>query len=207
MDMVDDQIISRGIKDPRIIEAFRRVPRDLFVEDKFKPRAYDDNPLPIGYGQTISQPFIVAYMTEVLELKEGDRVLEIGTGSGYQAAILSSLVREVYSIERLEDLSRTASEHLKAGGYNNISLKVGDGYKGWKEKAPYNAIIVTAAASKVPEPLIKQLSKSGGRLIMPLGEEYGYQELVLLIKKGKSLEIKRLLPVRFVPFISNYFML
>lgn len=204
MDMIENQIISRGISDQNVIDAMRKVKRDLFVEDYLKKRAYQDNPLPIGYGQTISQPYIVAYMTEVLCLKREDKVLEIGTGSGYQTAILAAIVNKVYSIEKINELSTFAKNNLEKAGFNNFEIKNSDGYMGWKEKSPFDAIIVTAAASKVPEPLLKQLSKKNGRMIIPLGEEYGYQELVLLKKNGRDLTIKRLLPVRFVPFVSNY---
>lgn len=204
MDMVNDQIISRGISDENVINAMREIKRDIFVEDSLKERAYEDHPLPIGYGQTISQPYIVAYMTQILNLSNTDRVLEIGTGSGYQTAVLSHIVKEVYTIEKIKELSIIAKSNLEIAGVKNFEIKNCDGYNGWKEKSPFDAVIVTAAATKIPEPLIKQLSKKDGRLIIPLGEEYGYQELILLRKKGKDLTIERLLPVRFVPFVSNY---
>lgn len=203
MDMVDDQIVSRGITDDNVIKAMRAVKRELFVPKAEIPLAYKDYPLPIGHGQTISQPYIVAYMTEALSLQKSYKVLEIGTGSGYQSAILSTIVKEVYSVERINSLAVKAKENLKRAGYSNIYIKTGDGYDGWKEKAPFDSIIVTAASPVIPEPLISQLSDSGGRMIIPIGYVESYQELILLTKSGKETDIQRLLPVRFVPFISK----
>ncbi len=194
--MVEYQIRARGVKDPRVLEAMEKVPRHLFVPENLRYEAYQDEPLPIGYGQTISQPYIVAYMTEQLHLQKGDRVLEIGTGSGYQAAILAELADSVFTVEIVPELSIRAQKVLEALGYRNVQFKIGDGYEGWLEKAPFDAIIVTAAPDHVPQPLIEQL-KDGGRLIIPVGDFY--QDLVLIEKKGQKISRKKLLPVRFVP--------
>ncbi len=197
--MVEEQLISwgRGIKNKRVLEAMSKVPRHLFVPDDVRNHAYDDTPLPIGYGQTISQPYIVAFMTEQLDPQPGHRVLEIGTGSGYQAAVLSMLVAEVYSIEIIEPLALRAQETCKRLGYTNVFIKVGDGYRGWKEKAPFDSIIVTCAPEKIPEPLIEQL-KEGGKMIIPVGPIWD-QSLYLLTKEGKEIKKQAVLPVRFVP--------
>ncbi len=200
--MVTTQIIARGIKDPRVIKAMRKVPRHLFVPEKIRGSAYDDRPLPIGEGQTISQPYIVAFMSEVLDLSSRDRVLEIGTGSGYQAAILAEIVRQVYTIEIRPGLGETARERLKEMGYRNIFVKIGDGYKGWPEKAPFNAVIVTCAPEKIPRPLIDQLTE-GGRMIIPVGEERGIQELILLRKEKGMIIKKAVMSVVFVPMIKE----
>lgn len=200
--MVTTQIIARGIKDSRVIEAMRKVPRHLFVPEKIRGSAYDDRPLPIGEGQTISQPYIVAFMTEVLDLSTRDRVLEIGTGSGYQAAILAEIARQVYTIEIRPGLGETAREKLKEMGYRNIFVKIGDGYKGWPEKAPFNAVIVTCAPEKIPRPLIDQLTE-GGRMIIPVGEERGIQELILLRKEKGMIIRKEVMKVLFVPMITE----
>ena len=198
--MLDEQIIARGIKDEKIIEAFLKVQRHLFVPEQYRSRAYGDHPLPIGEGQTISQPYIVAFMTHVLNLSRSDKVLEIGTGSGYQAAILGELSDHVFTIEINEPLGRRADRLLKELGYFNVKVKVGDGYKGWKEYAPFDAIIVTCAPTHVPNPLKEQL-KEGGRMIIPVGESY-YQKLIYLEKAGGELIQKSELPVRFVPMID-----
>jgi protein-L-isoaspartate(D-aspartate) O-methyltransferase len=200
--MLTTQIIARGIKDSRVIEAMRKVPRHLFVPEKMRGSAYDDRPLPIGEGQTISQPYIVAFMSEVLDLSSRDRVLEIGTGSGYQAAILAEIVRQVYTIEIRPGLGETARERLKKMGYRNIFVKIGDGYKGWPEKAPFNAVIVTCAPEKIPRPLIDQLTE-GGRMIIPVGEERGIQELILLRKEKGMIIKKAVMSVVFVPMIKE----
>lgn len=200
--MVTSQIIARGIKDPRVIEAMRKVPRHLFVPEDIKERAYDDRPLPIGEGQTISQPYIVAFMTEALNLSSGDKALEIGTGSGYQAAVLAEIVKEVYSIEIRPGLGETARERLKEMGYSNIFVEIGDGYKGWPEKAPFDAVIVTCAPEKIPRPLIDQLAE-GGRMIIPVGEERSIQELVLLKKERGMIMKKEVMKVLFVPMITE----
>ncbi len=185
--MVKNQIEMRGIKDKRVLRAMMRVPRHLFVPEEYRKRAYEDHPLPIGEGQTISQPYIVALMTSLLELKGDEKVLEIGTGSGYQAAILAELAGEVYSVERIPSLAIKAAETLEKLGYKNVHIKVGDGTLGWEENAPYDAIIVTAAAPKVPSSLIKQL-KVGGRLVIPIGERF-IQSLHRYIK-GKDGNLK-----------------
>jgi protein-L-isoaspartate(D-aspartate) O-methyltransferase len=196
--MVNEQIIKRGIRDKRVLKAMRKVPRHLFVDKSLRNKAYGDHPLPIGEGQTISQPYIVALMTEALKLKSSDRVLEIGTGSGYQAAILAEIVKEVYTIEIRRNLERKASELLKKLGYKNIKTKYADGYFGWEEYAPFDAIIITASANHIPPPLIKQL-KEGGRLIIPLGNTLYYQTLTLVTKRGEELEVKQMGGVAFVP--------
>lgn len=201
--MVDEQLSSwsRGIKDKRVLQAMATVPRHEFVPDDLKHKAYEDYPLPIGYGQTISQPYIVAFMTEQLMPKPTDRVLEIGTGSGYQAAILAQLVYEVYSIEIVEPLARRAEETCKRLGYTNIFIKAGDGYRGWPEKAPFDAIIVTCAPEHIPKPLIEQL-KDGGRMIIPVGPLWD-QSLYLLIKTDGQIKQQAVLPVRFVPMTGE----
>ncbi len=200
--MVETQIAARGIKDPRVLAAMRKVPRHLFVDEALRDQAYGDYPLPIGEGQTISQPYIVALMTEALELKGPEKVLEVGTGSGYQAAILAELARWVYSIERYPSLAHRAKRILEKLGYNNVIIKVGDGTKGWPEAAPFDAIIVTAAGPKIPEPLIEQL-KDGGRLVMPVGDEWS-QYLIKVTKKGDRLIKENLGAVRFVKLVGEY---
>ncbi|HFC98501.1 MAG TPA: protein-L-isoaspartate(D-aspartate) O-methyltransferase [Thermosulfurimonas dismutans] len=200
--MVAQQIAARGITDQRVLEAMRKVPRHLFVEEALRDQAYADYPLPIGEGQTISQPYIVALMTEALELKGEEKVLEVGTGSGYQTAILAELARWVYSIERHSRLLERARRVLEALGYRNIFLRVGDGTKGWPEAAPFEAIIVTAAGPKVPEPLLEQLAE-GGRLVMPVGDEYS-QYLVKVVKRGGTFHRQVLEPVRFVKLVGEY---
>jgi protein-L-isoaspartate(D-aspartate) O-methyltransferase len=199
--MVDTQIEARGVKDQKVLAAMRKVPRHLFVPENMKLYAYQDEPLLIGEGQTISQPYIVAYMSEALQLKGHERVLEVGTGSGYQAAILAEIVKEVFSVELLESLSLNAQDVLKKMSYRNIYFRVGDGTLGWKEHAPYDAIIVTAAPTKVPKALQDQL-KSGGRMVIPVGA--AFQELVLVTKEKRKFKKKKLLPVRFVPLISTH---
>ncbi|HHI97526.1 MAG TPA: protein-L-isoaspartate(D-aspartate) O-methyltransferase [Thermodesulfatator atlanticus] len=200
--MVNTQIAARGIRDPRVLAAMRKVPRHLFVDEALKDQAYGDYPLPIGEGQTISQPYIVALMTEALELKGPEKVLEVGTGSGYQAAILAELARWVYSIERYPSLAQRAKRILEKLGYHNVIIKVGDGTKGWPEAAPFDAIIVTAAGPKIPEPLIAQL-KDGGRLVMPVGDEWS-QYLIKVTKRGDELIKENLGAVRFVKLVGEY---
>ena len=197
--MVENQLEPRSITDPQVLEAMRTVPRHRFVPEKQRNRAYHDRPLPIGFGQTISQPYIVAYMTEVLQIEGGDKVLEVGTGSGYQAAVLAEISRKVYSIEIIDELAAGAEEHLEEAGYGYVRTKNGDGYYGWEEYAPFDAIIVTAAAGHIPPPLISQL-KEGGRMIIPVGGVYEPQSL-MLVKKTSDGEVRteRLLTVRFVP--------
>jgi protein-L-isoaspartate(D-aspartate) O-methyltransferase len=197
--MVRVQIIDRGVKDTSVLEAMRKVPRHLFVPEDNEKDAYDDNPLPIGYGQTISQPYIVAYMTEAVRPSIKKTALEIGTGSGYQAAVLAEIVGKVYSIEIVPELAAESSERLKRLGYNNITVKYGDGYKGWPEHAPFEIIVVTAAAEQIPQPLIDQLADEG-RLVIPVGAPFAVQELLLLEKKRDKIITSRLTFVRFVPF-------
>lgn len=199
--MVREQIAERGVKDPRVLEALRRVPRHLFVPPVLLDEAYSDTPLPIGNGQTISQPYIVAFMTEQLRPQKDQVALEVGTGSGYQAAVLSLLVSKVYSIELIPELARTAAERLKKQGYDNIEVRQGDGYAGWPEHAPYDLIIVTAAPEKIPPALVEQL-KAGGRMIIPVGPRYE-QELRLIEKDPQGrLKVRSVLPVSFVPLVQ-----
>jgi len=199
--MVKHQIQWRGIADKLVLKAMREVPRHLFVPDYLKDRAYADFPLPIGQGQTISQPYIVAFMTEALELKGGEKVLEIGTGSGYQAAVLAEIAKQVYTIEIVPTLGRRSDKLLKKLGYENIHVKIGDGYRGWSEHAPYDAVIVTAAPGHIPQPLVDQL-KGGGRMIIPVGDLY--QKLILITKQADgTVNKKSVLPVRFVPMTGE----
>jgi protein-L-isoaspartate(D-aspartate) O-methyltransferase len=199
--MVEYQIKMRGIDDKKVIDAFLKVERHRFVPDRYIPNAYEDCPLPIGEGQTISQPYIVAFMTNVLSLSRTDKVLEIGTGSGYQAAILGELCDNVFTVEVIPSLGRKAEGLLRTLGYENVRVKIGDGYEGWKEYAPYDAIIVTCAPTHVPEPLKEQL-KEGGRMIIPVGKANN-QKLVLLRKIGERLKEEKTLPVRFVPMVNK----
>ncbi len=199
--MVKTQIENRGIKDPAVLEAMRKVERHQFVPESYASRAYSDHPLPIGEGQTISQPYIVALMTEVLNLKKSDKVLEIGTGSGYQAAILGELCDSIYTIEIVEVLGKRAANLLNTLGYENIDVKVGDGYKGWPEHAPFDAIIVTCSPTQIPQPLQDQLAE-GGRLVIPVGKR-DTQELVLLTKQEGKLQQNHIIPVRFVPMVDS----
>jgi protein-L-isoaspartate(D-aspartate) O-methyltransferase len=198
--MVETQIKARGVKDPRVLSALRKVERDRFVPEEYLDSAYADQPLPIGEGQTISQPYIVALMTELLDLKGDEKVLEIGTGSGYQAAILAELAKEVYTIEIVESLASMANKRLLALGYKNIRVKVGDGYLGWPEAAPFDAIIVTAAPDHIPKPLIEQL-KEGGRMVVPVGT-YA-QELKKIVKRSGKIETTDVIPVVFVPMTGE----
>jgi len=200
MQMVDDQIAARDIKDPRVLEAMRRVPRHEFVPEAMRGNAYLDSPLPIGHDQTISQPYIVAYMTEALELDATHRVLEIGTGSGYQAAVLGELANEVYTIEIVAPLADRARQTLKNLGYKNVHIRTGNGYLGWPEQAPFDRVMVTAAPDAVPPALIKQL-KVGGLMAIPVG--VGDQELRILRRTASGLELLRTLPVRFVPMTGK----
>jgi len=197
--MVEDQIAARGVTDAKVLTAMGKVPRHRFVSEAMMPYAYQDEPLPIGEGQTISQPYIVAYMTEVLGLQGGENVLEVGTGSGYQTAVLAEIAKTVYTIELVVSLSLKAQEILRALGYPNIQFKIGDGTLGWKDHAPYDAIVVTAAPGVVPKSLRDQLAVSG-RMIIPVGVEY--QELILIVREPHAFKEKRLLPVRFVPLLS-----
>ena len=198
--MVREQLLDRGIKDARVLEVMSRVPRHELVPKKYRAYSYTDSPLPIGEEQTISQPYVVAYMTEHLHLSGDERVLEVGTGSGYQAAVLGELAAEVYTIEIVPLLARRSAKDLKRLGYKNVHVREGDGYRGWPEKAPFDAIIVTAAPEQIPEPLLDQLAL-GGRMILPLGGEN--QRLVLLVRDEEGLDKRELLPVRFVPMTGE----
>ncbi|MFN3920852.1 MAG: protein-L-isoaspartate(D-aspartate) O-methyltransferase [Caldimicrobium sp.] len=201
--MVESQIKNRGIIDEKVLKAMLKVPRHLFVDPALRDQAYGDYPLPIGEGQTISQPYIVALMTEALELKGSERVLEIGTGSGYQTAILAEIALWVYTIEKYPTLQERAKKILiQELGYKNITFKIGDGTLGWKEASPFDAIIVTAASPQIPPPLIEQLGE-GGRIVIPVGDEFS-QMLIKGIKKGGKLQTKTLEPVRFVKLIGAY---
>lgn len=199
-DMIDEQIRARGIADGKVLSAMSDVPRHLFVPEAVRGQAYEDYPLPIGEQQTISQPYIVALMTSLLGLEGGEKVLEIGTGSGYQAAVLSKIAGEVYSIEILRPLSESARKTLGGLGYSNIHLRVGDGYAGWPDAAPFDGILVTAAPEKIPQPLIDQL-KVGGKLVIPVGSYF--QDLMVLTKTANGLEKKNVIPVRFVPMTGK----
>lgn len=194
--MVEKQIVKRGITDEKVISAMAKVPREEFVPLEYKPHAYIDSPLPIGYDQTISQPFIVALMTYLIDLKGGEKVLEIGTGSGYGAAVLAEISKEVYTIEIIEGLADSAKERLAKLGYDNIKVKCGDGFFGWEEYAPYDAIVVTCAPGYIPQPLVDQL-KAGGKMVIPVGDYF--QELILVTKTDEGIKEESIIPVRFVP--------
>jgi protein-L-isoaspartate(D-aspartate) O-methyltransferase len=197
--MVERQLVARGIKNERVLAAMGKVPRHEFVPEARRSEAYNDYPLPVGQGQTISQPYIVAYMTEAIDPRPGQTVLEVGTGSGYQAAVLAELVGEVYTIELLPDLAATAKKRLDRLGYRNVHVKAGDGYLGWPDKAPFDAIVVTCGAKEVPEPLFKQL-RPGGKMIIPVGRVDGEQTLRVITRgPGGERQVQDLLPVRFVP--------
>ena len=198
--MVREQIEARGVRDPLTLAAMRKVPRHELIPEDARARAHDDNPLPIGLGQTISQPYIVAFMTEALGLRGGEKVLEIGTGSGYQAAVLAEIAAQVYTIEIVAPLAERARADLARLGYANVHVRAGDGYLGWPEAAPFDAIIVTAAAPRIPE-LLKAQLKDGGRLVIPVGEEH--QSLVLLTRTGSRFVEQTVLPVRFVPMTGK----
>src|SRR5262245_32974059 len=198
--MVVEQVESRGVRDPLTLAALRRVPRHLFVPPTVAAEAYADHPLPIGHGQTISQPYIVAFMTEALGLKGGEVVLEVGTGSGYQAAVLAEIASKVYSIEIVASLADEARQRLGALGYRTVEVRAGAGYQGWPDGAPFDGIIVTAAAPKVPDPLKAQL-KEGGRLVIPVGDEA--QQLMVVTRQGSVYAERRVLPVRFVPMTGE----
>jgi len=200
--MVQNQIRLRGISDPVVLDAVSNVPRHFFVPKDLVRQAYTDHPLPIGEGQTISQPYIVALMTESLGLGPNDRVLEIGTGSGYQAAVLSRIAREVYTIEIKESLYKKAAELLVSTGFGRVQVRHGDGYFGWTETAPFDGIMITAAVDHIPPPLLGQL-KDGGRLVLPLGNPFSYQNLVLVIKKGTDYKVKGITGVLFVPLTGH----
>lgn len=198
--MVRTQIAARGVKDENVLDALRRVPRHLFVPEPYRSQAYEDHPIPIGEGQTISQPYIVGLMTELLQVRPGDRVLEVGTGSGYQAAVLAAMGCQVYTIEIRPTLAAQAQERLQRLGYTNVHVRVGDGYRGWPEVAPFAGIIVTAAPEKVPEPLLQQLA-DGGRLVIPVGSFY--QQLKVISRTLGSFSEEDVIPVRFVPMAGE----
>mgnify|MGYP003488274199 FL=1 len=201
--MVEEQIAYRGVKDKRVLDAMESVPRHVFLPEDVRFSSYYDQPVPIGFGQTISQPYIVAFMTELLQAGSGDVVLEVGTGSGYQAAVLARLVKQVYTIEIVADLGKEAQKRLKTLGFDNVEVMIGDGYKGWPEHSPFDAIIVTAAAEHIPQPLIDQL-KPGGRMVIPVGGVYAVQDLMLITKDASSKVIKEsIIPVRFVPLLRK----
>jgi len=200
--MLEHDIRGRGVTDAEVLGAMGNVPRHLFVDASYRDQAYDDHPLPIGEGQTISQPYVVALMTEALQLKRVDRVLEIGTGSGYQAAVLAGIVKEVYTIEIRKPLADKAGRTLVNLGFRNVKVKCGDGYYGWSEQAPFDAIIITAAANHIPPPLIKQL-KEGGRLIVPLSSTVYFQTLTLATKRKGELDVVQICPVAFVPMTGE----
>jgi protein-L-isoaspartate(D-aspartate) O-methyltransferase len=199
--MVAQQLKARDINDPRVLAAMGKVPRHRFVPDNLRSLAYEDHPLPIGSGQTISQPYIVALMTQWAEVKPGDKVLEVGTGSGYQAAVLAELSDRVFSIELLPDLAEAARTHLRDLGYGRVQVRSGDGYQGWPEEAPFDAILVTASAPEVP-PALKQQLKEGGRLVIPVGPPGSVQELLLLRKVKGELQEEQRVPVLFVPLVK-----
>jgi protein-L-isoaspartate(D-aspartate) O-methyltransferase len=203
MEMVDRQIRGRGISDQDVLEAMEQVPRHAFVPQEYKSQAYADHPLPIGYGQTISQPYIVALMTELLQLRTDDRVLEIGTGSGYQAAILAEIVAEVYTVEIIEELAAQATTVLDEQGYENVHVLHADGYYGWEEHAPYDAIIVTAAPDHIPQPLVQQL-KDGAKLVIPVGPPGGYQTLWEITRVGNEVQKRNVTGVLFVPLTGEH---
>ncbi len=196
--MVQTQIAERGVEDAATLRAMRKVPRHLFLPESRVDSAYDDGPEPIGYGQTISQPYIVAAMTEVIRPRGGQRVLEIGTGSGYQAAVLAEIVDTVYTIEIITELYQSARSRLTSLGYRNILTRNADGYYGWEEAAPFDAIVVTAAAEHIPPPLVSQL-KEGGRMVIPVGSPFLVQTLMLVVKREGKMTTESLMPVRFVP--------
>lgn len=200
--MINNHLKGRDITNKKVLEVMTSVPRHKFVPENLVSRAYDDNPLPIGYGQTISQPYIVALMTQSLDLDKDDKVLEIGTGSGYQAAILGEIVKEVYTIEIIKELAESAEERLKNFGYENIKVKNEDGYFGWKEYAKFDKIIITTAANHIPPPLLEQL-KDNGKLIIPLGSTLRFQTLTLVTKKGDEIETEFITDVRFVPMTGE----
>ncbi len=200
--MVDRQIVARGVRNVSVIEAMRSVPRHCFIAERFEQSAYYDSPVPIGHGQTISQPYIVAIMSELLEVKPGQRVLEVGTGSGYQAAVLAAMGVEVFSIEIVAPLGKEAERILRKLGYDRVRTRIGDGYKGWPQQAPFDGIIVTAAPSRIPQPLKDQLAENG-RMVIPVGPVHGIQQLYLLRKvEGKIIQ-EKIFDVRFVPMVDE----
>ncbi len=199
--MVEEQIISRGVKDPLVLRAMRTVPRHKFVPPSLENAAYDDSPLPVGFGQTISQPYIVAVMTELLNIDKDSRVLEIGTGTGYQTAVLAEICRHVFSVEVIPELAERAERTLRAMGYKNISIKTGDGFYGWPEEAPFDGIILTAAPEEVPYDLLQQITDRG-RMVLPVGPQWS-QMLVVIERNGDDFKKKDIFPVRFVPMVRG----
>ena len=199
MQLVDETIAARGVEDENVLDAMRRVERHLFIPDDQVQHAYEDRPVPIGHGQTISQPYIVALMTEIVKPQSDFRVLEIGAGSGYQAAVLAELVDHVYTVEIVPPLAEWAKERLDLAGYTNVTVRHADGFYGWEEHAPFDAIVVTAAAPHIPPPLLEQL-REGGRMIIPVGSRFRTQQLVLVEKEDGAFSTRNILPVRFVPF-------
>lgn len=200
--MVDEQIVGRGVKDERVLAVMRKIPRHEFLPEAIRGMAYTDNALPLGEGQTMSQPYMVALMTEFLGLKGPERVLEIGTGSGYQAAVLAELCEKVYTIERIKSLADKARATLDRLGYKSVAIKLYDGTYGWKEMAPFDAIVVTAGSPDIPAPLVEQL-KEGGRIVIPVGDRYG-QELITVVKIAEGMITRRSIPCVFVPLIGNH---
>ena len=200
--MVDEQIVSRGVKDERVLAVMRKIPRHEFLPEAIRGMSYADNALPLGEGQTMSQPYMVALMTELLGLKGSERVLEIGTGSGYQAAVLAELCGKVYSVERVKPLADKARVQLDRLGYKSVAIKVYDGTYGWKEMAPFDAIMVTAGSPDIPAPLVEQL-KAGGRMVIPVGDRYG-QQLITVVKTAEGMITERSIPCVFVPLIGNH---
>jgi len=202
-EMVEKQLQARDITDPQVLEVMGNVPRHRFVDDAFVSSAYQDRPLPIGEGQTISQPYMVALMVQLLRLKPSDRVLEVGTGSGYQAAVLAELAKEVYTVEIFPSLARKAAERLRALGYQNVHVKLGDGYYGWEEHAPFDAIVVTASTNHLPPPLLDQL-KEGGRMAIPVGAPFYTQTLILAEKRQGKILTNQVAQVLFVPLLGGH---
>lgn len=201
--MVEEQLVRRGIKDAEVLRAMRTVERHLFVPEAHRGSAYNDYPLPIGEGQTISQPYMVALMTDLLDISKEEKALEVGTGSGYQAAVLSELAKEVYTIEIIEPLGKSADERLKKLGYHNVHVRVGDGYAGWPEKAPFDGIVVTCACPEAPGPLVEQLAE-GGKMVIPIGKTLSYQTLVLFEKKKGKLHRMDITGCVFVPLLGEH---
>jgi len=200
--MVESQIKARDIQNAKVLEAMKKVPRHQFVPERYESAAYQDRPLPIGEGQTISQPYIVGFMTAAINPDAEDKVLEIGTGSGYQAAVLAEIVDQVYTLEIIPELGERSANLLKSLGYKNVHAKVADGYHGWQEHAPFDAIVVTAAAEEIPKPLIEQLADPG-RMVIPVGPQFDVQYLVLVTKKKGKVKMQNLFAVRFVPFTRD----
>lgn len=203
MEMVESQIRSRGINNKKILEAVAGVERHIFVPETLRKESYEDRPLPVGFGQTISQPYMVALMADCLKLKGDEKILEIGTGSGYQAAVISRLAKEVFTIEIVEELGQRAERILTQAGYDNIHVKLGDGFDGWEENSPYDGIIITCAVNRIPQPLVEQL-REGARLVLPIGESLAVQRLKVLTKHGNQIEEEYILDCVFVPMTGKH---